>query len=406
MSDIVITGVGMLASSGPSAETAWQSMAAGRVSLRPLSDAAGHFCGSTNGGEITGFDATDHVPLRLARKLDPFCQFAVAAAKMAVADSKLDLERADRTRVGVYVANCFGGWRYTDRELRNLHQAGVRSVSPFQATAWFPTAPQGQITILLGLNGHSKTLDCGRASGLASIGYAARAIQAGRCDVVIAGGSEAVANPFVLTACSSEGVREEDHRISRNGRYQPFGVARDGWLIGEGAGFVVLERREHAQERGARVYAGVSGFALTHEACHPDYARSARGLEHSIKAAIDEARTPAKAVDVVMADAAGTPLGDRFEAEALRNVLGDRFVVSVPRTMIGQSYGAAGAIDTVLGAMSIHQGCILPTVGIDEVDAACGVNLVRESALKRQVGPVLINGRGTGGVCASLLLSA
>lgn len=405
MSEVVITGVGLLSAAGPSAESCWSNLSAGVDATRALSASAGAFGGALRGGEITGFDAKDFMPARLAQKLDVFCQFAVASAIMAVRDSGLKLTEVDREGVGVYVGNTFGGWRFTDRELRHLHQEGVRKVSPFQATAWFPTAPQGQITILLGLHGHSKTIDCGRASGLASIAYAARAIQSGRCDIVIAGGSEAVANPFVLSACASEGAQEHGHRISPRGRYEPFGRQRDGWVVGEGGAFVVLERKEHAQARGARIYGSVGGFGLRHEAVHPDYSRSSGSLAAAMRTAIAERGLSPAEVDLVMADGAGTAGGDASEAAAICEVLGDGARVTVPKTMFGQTYGAAGAIDVVLSALSLRHQYILPTVELEE-DVECRIRLQRGRAASAPLRNVVVNARGTGGVCASMLLCA
>jgi 3-oxoacyl-(acyl-carrier-protein) synthase len=321
---------------------------------------------------------------------------------MALKDSGLDLETTDLERIGVLIGNTFGGWAYTDRELRNLHSEGVKGMSPFQATAWFPAAPQGQLSILYGLKGYCKTVDAGRASGLASLGMAARAITLGRCDVMFAGGTEALDNPFARLLAGSERDLDGNSPVSKSGRYRPFDVTRDGCVPAEGSVMLILEEYEHAKRRGATPYAVIEGFALAN--CpQGDYAA---GLSQSMHCALHAATRRPNEVGQLVADGMGTQESDRQEARASAEVFGARRPPTTAiKALTGHMCAAAGAMDCSLAALGLRQGWIPPTTGIETMDPRCEIQLVTEPTASRS--PVtLINGTGTGGVCASLILAA
>ncbi|NMO18039.1 beta-ketoacyl-[acyl-carrier-protein] synthase family protein [Pyxidicoccus fallax] len=404
---VVVTGIGFVAPGGIGQGAVWDNIRAGRGAIRRVTrfDPTGY--PSALAGEVDGFNPTDFMPMRLARKLDPYTQYAVAASQLALDDGRMDLERVDRERMGVFVGNCFGGWDFTDRELRKLHTQGVKEVSPFQATSWFPAAPQGQISIHFGLRGFSKTVCGERASGHIGIALAARSIASGQCDVSLAGGAEAPITPFTYLACGTEGVLVGPDTPA-DGAYRPFDAGRRGLVPAEGAAFLLLEELTHALERRAPIYAEVLGFGLSNDACHPALLPpEERHLSVAMRKALEDADVTPDAISYVLADGLATPEGDRQEAAALRKVFGSerRVPVSVPRTMTGHLYGAAGALDAGLAALSIQHGEVPPTVGTRTVDASLDVSLVTETTTPERVDHVMLNGRGSGGLNASLIIS-
>jgi len=404
---IVVTGIGLITPLGIGTQATWDGVLAGRSAIRPIRKFDAVAYPGCFAGELDGFNAEDHMPIRLARKLDPYTQYAVAACDLALRDGRLDPAQTQQSRFGVYVGNCFGGWAYTDQQLRNLHTQGTRAVSSFQATAWFPAAPQGQISILFGLRGNSKTIICDRASGLASIGYAARAIAAGDCDIMLAGGTEAPVTPFAYLACLTENV------VATGGRpehaYLPFDAKCKGLVPAEGAAFVLLEEREHALRRGVEVYAELQGFALTSDSCHPaTLPARERYLSLSMRKALADAALTSEDISLILADGAGTPEGDAQEAQAIRSVFGEATQstpVAAPKSLLGHMYGAAGALDVALGALALKHGVVPPTARDDKPEPACELLLSTQAARPRALKHVLLNSRGAGGVNAALVMS-
>jgi 3-oxoacyl-(acyl-carrier-protein) synthase len=405
---VVVTGIGLIAPGGIGHRAVWDNIRAGKGAIRRVTrfDPTGYPC--MLAGEVDGFTPTDFMPMRLARKLDPYTQYAVAASRLALDDGRLELEKVDRERMGVFVGNCFGGWDFTDRELRKLHTQGVKEVSPFQATSWFPAAPQGQISIHFGLRGFSKTVCAERASGHMSVALAARSIADGLCDVSLAGGAEAPITPFTYLACGTEGVLVGPDAPAASA-YLPFDAGRRGLVPAEGAAFLLLEELTHALERQAPIYAEVLGFGLANDACHPALLPpEERRLSVAMRQALEDADLTPDAISYVLADGLATTEGDRQEAVALRKVFGGshrRVPVTVPRSMTGHLYGAGGALDAGLAALSIQHALVPPTVGTGTVDASLEVALVTEAAPLARVDHVMLNGRGSGGLNASLIIS-
>ncbi|WNG34352.1 beta-ketoacyl-[acyl-carrier-protein] synthase family protein [Archangium violaceum] len=405
---VVITGLGMITPGGIGKRNAWANTLAGKQSIRPLTGNKQAERSGWEGGALEAFSPSDFMPMRLARKLDPYTQYAVAASKLALEDGSIELEKVDRERFGVFVGNCLGGWDFTDRELRKLHTQGYKELSPFQATAWFPAAPQGQISILFELRGHSKTLVCDRASGLVSIGYAARTIAQGSADIILAGGAEAPLTPFAYLACETEGVIAGSQDGTGARAYRPFDVSRQGLLPGEGAVFLLLEEREHALRRGAHVYAEIDGFSLSNDACHPaTLPPEEGGLSRAMSGALKDAGLEPRDIHLLLADGLATRDGDRQEAIAIQKVFGDlhqRLPVTAPKSMTGHLYGAAGALDAAWGALAIEHRQLPPTVGLVQQDPSLKLSVVTQSRAAHQLDAVMINARGSGGMNASLVI--
>lgn len=405
---IVITGIGIISPAGNDKDTTWKNICNLNSVTRKISKFSVDQFESTTAGEITDFDSSNYMSNRLARKLDPFSQYAIAASKMAIDDAKLDLSQVDKENFGVFVGNCFGGWEYTDRELRKLHVLGVREVSPFQATAWFPAAPQGQISIFFGFRGHSKTIVSDRASGLMSVGAAAECIARKQCDLIIAGGTEALINSFTYSSCSTQGIFAKNNGMAPEQSYRPFDKKRNGLVPGEGAAFLVLEELSHAQKRGAHIYAEIHGYASTNDACFPNVLPDEEsGLSKAMNNVISQSGISSKEVDFLVADGMATYNGDHQEASAIYKVFGSslsNLEVTVPKSMIGHSYGAAGAMDIAFAAMGLKNQTIPPTVNSEEQDEFCSFNVTRKAVQRSNLSYAMVNARGTGGINASLLL--
>lgn len=406
---VVITGLGLVAPNGIGKDVVWDNVLAKMPAVGHVTKFEPHGFPVEVAGEVSGFEPLDFMPSRLARKLDAFTQYAIAASQMALKDAEIQLDKVNKHRFGVFVGNCFGGWCFADREIRSLHTQGLRAVSPFQATAWFPAAPQGQISILFGLRGHSKTIVCDRASGLASVGYAARAIAEGRADVMLAGGAEAPITPLMYLACLTDGVmiREPDRVVSAS--YRPFDAARRGIVPGEGAAFLLLEDRAHAIRRGAHICAEISGFGMATDACHPaPLPAEERGLSMAMRRALDDGDVAASAVSFVMADGMATRDGDHQESAAIHKVFGERgrkVPVTAPKSMTGHLYGASGAMDAALSVMALQRRVVPPTSNVDTRDAGCDLTIVTDPMRDRAIEHVLINSRGSGGINAALVIS-
>lgn len=405
---VVITGIGIISPLGIGIDAFWKNALKSQSVISKISRFDSSHYKYQYAGQILDFNPEFYLKKRLAKKLDPFTQYALIASQLALDDSGLDLNALDKTRIGVYVSNMFGGWDFTDRELRNLYKEGAGSINPFLATAWFPAAPQGEISIFHGLKGQSKTIDNGKVGGLTSIGYAARAIQTGRVDKVIAGGTEAMINPFMMTACASSSDSDESSQLSVSGNYQPFGLSSDGWVPGEGAAFVVLESFESAHKRNAIIYGEIKGLGHVNEAA-PSHVFSlhSEGLCRSMEGALQNAEIDSSEIDLILADAAGTSINDYEESTAIKKLFKRNIpLVTAPKSMYGHMCGAAGALDIAIAALSIKHQCAIPTMNVTEIDKKHDLNVITTAPHSMVLNTILINARAHGGVNASLVIGS
>ena len=375
-----ITGIGVVLPDTQTLKQFWAQQLSATSPIRALSDRIW-------GSAIDKDKIDSHLSPRLAKKLDAFSRYALVATQRAIDDAALDLKWLDRERCGVFVGNCFGGWRFTETELRNLHGEGPRAVSPFQATSWFPAAPQGQITIYYGLKGFSKTYMADRASSLLSVASAARMIEQGKLDVAIAGGAESTNTDFVRAVIES--IPEAKLPSSSDASF----------TMSEGAVFLILEDSERAVQRGAKIYAQVDGFAMNNAPCETDrYSVDPDPLIRSMRRALGN-RQPG----LVMPDASGLRGPDLAEAHALREVC-VRTPVVIPKRKFGHSFGAEGAVDIAYASLMIHRQQVLPKSNGAET-AGRGSGKASQEAVSARIDSVLINGCATGGSACSLLLS-
>jgi 3-oxoacyl-(acyl-carrier-protein) synthase len=379
---VVITGIGVVLPGARTVEDIWAYQQADRSLISPLSD--------TLRGTIVDEDTIEGVlSPRLSKKLDSFTRYALVATQRAIEDADLNMAEVDKARCGVFVGNSFGGWRFTEVELRHLHQEGPRMVSPFQATSWFPAAPQGQITILHQIKGFSKTYMADRASSLVSVGSAAAMVAQRHLDVAIAGGTESTNTDFIKAALSPFGGYGADAPWPTSIPPEAY-----GFLVSEGAVFLILENRDRAEARGAAIYGEVRGCATRNAPCPPDhYAADPSSVARAMTAALAGA-TP----DLVLPDACGTAEADGAEVAALAEVCPTAGTLA-PKMKYGHTFGAEGALDIAHACLMFRKGRTLPAPYTPRAAA---------TAPDRPEGPVrsvLINGRSLGGAVSSLFLS-
>lgn len=404
---VVITGLAAISPVGTGKDKFWQALVAGQSGIGPITRFDATAMPVRFAGEVKDFDAGLFFDRKEARRLDRFAQYAVAGARMAVEDAALDLEKENRDRVGVIFATGIGGMETFEEQTRVLLERGPNRVSPFFVPMMIANMAAGQISINLGARGVNLTVVNACASGTNAVGEAFRTLQRGDADVVITGGSEASVTPLTVAgfaALKALSVRNDDPmRASR-----PFDRGRDGFVLGEGAGVLVLETLEHARARGARIYAEVAGYGCTADAYHitapaPDGSAATRAMA----LALEDAGLKPEDVDYINAHGTSTELNDRQETLAIKNLFGagaSRLAVSSTKSMIGHLLGAAGAIELVATALTIAYGVIPPTINYEEPDPECDLDYVPNVARERQVAVAMSNSFGFGGHNATVVL--
>jgi 3-oxoacyl-(acyl-carrier-protein) synthase len=352
---VVVTGAGVVNAAGRGVCDFWRSVRAGERRLAGIRrfDATGFPVQVA--GEVEDFDAVALLGRRLVTRTDRFTHLGLAAAGEAICGAGLDLEREDRSRVGVWFGNDTGGWDLCERGFAEYYQQGADLVNPWQATGWFLAAPQGFVTIRHGLRGTSRSFSGDRSSGAVALHHGVRAVRWGRCDVVLAGGCEAPVSPLSLLCFDAGGdlSRERDPACA----YRPFDALGTGLVVGEGGVALVLEEAERALRRGAPVLGEVLGSA------HGTSPRGEpRAYARVMRRALEEAACPAGQVDLVIAEGCGSPRGDRFEAAALAEVFG-AVPVTAPKSGYGHLFGASFGTDVLTGLLAARDGLVPPTPG-------------------------------------------
>ncbi|MCR8641783.1 beta-ketoacyl-ACP synthase II [Paenibacillus sp. N1-5-1-14] len=407
MKRVVITGLGVITSLGKEVETFWGNLLDGKsgVSLVEAFDVSEYT--TRIGASIKDFNPEDYnIDRREARRMDRFVQFAVAATDRAMKDAKLDVrELADPERVGVSVGSGIGGLQTWEEQHKILLEKGPKRVSPFFIPMMIANMASGQISMITGAKGPNTTSVTACATGTHSIGDSFKLIKHGEADVMICGGAEATISPTGMAGfCALRAMstrNEEPERASR-----PFDTDRDGFVMGEGAGILVLEELEHAKARGAHIYAEVIGYGMSGDAHHmtePDPDGAARCM---IKAIKDAGISPTE-IDYINAHGTSTPVGDKSETIAIKKALGDhayKVAVSSTKSMTGHLLGAAGGVEAVICGLTIENGIIPPTINLENQDPECDLDYVPNHPRKAEVKVAMSNSFGFGGHNATIVL--
>ncbi|MBM4012372.1 MAG: beta-ketoacyl-ACP synthase II [Planctomycetes bacterium] len=405
----VVTGLGVVTPLGRKVDLFWERIVRGDSGVGPITlfDVAGYRV--QFGGQVPWEPETEDIanPKELKR-LDRFTQFAIAAAKDAVADSGIDFSREEPFRCGVVIGSGIGGlWEFEIQEERLLHK-GIDKVSPFTIPKLMVNSASGHVSALYGAKGPNFAVATACASAANSIGSALRAIQYGDADVMITGASEAALTPIGLAGFQN--MRALSFRSDAPQQAsRPFDVDRDGFVLSEGAGVLVLEEFEHARARGARIYAELKGYGASGDAGHitqPD--EDGRGGAHAMAMALADAGLAPEAVHYINAHGTSTPLGDVAETKAVKRVFGDhakRLAISSTKSHLGHTLGASGGIEAVVCALTIARNVITPTINLDTPDPECDLDYVPKVAREARVDVAMSNSFGFGGHNGSLVLA-
>ena len=404
---VVVTGLGLITPLGSGVEKTWNALCAGKSGIRRITkfDPSGHACQIA--GEVTDFDPADYIEKKEIKKMDTFIHYAVAASQMAVDDAGFKVTPENADRVGVYIGSGIGGLPAIEAFHKVLLEKGPDRVSPFFIPMVIINLASGQVSMRLGARGPNSCAVTACATGNHCIGDAFRLIERGDADVMVAGGAEAAITPLCVAGFASARAlstrNDQPEQASR-----PFDKERDGFVLGEGAGVLVLEELELARRRGGRMYAEIVGYGMTADAYHitapPE---DGHGAVRCMRRALEDAALAPVAIDYVNAHATST-MADRIETSAVKQVFGDharRLAVSSTKSMTGHLLGAAGGVEAVFSVLAIHRGILPPTINQEVPDPECDLDYVPNVARRAEVHTVLSNSFGFGGVNACLIFS-
>lgn len=403
---VVITGMGMLSPLGNDVPSSWQGILAGRSGIGLIEHMDLSAYSTRFGGSVKNFDVEQYLPAKEARKLDLFIQYGLAASFQAVRDSGLEITDANRERVGVAMGSGIGGLTNIENSCKALIEQGPRRISPFFVPGSIINMVSGFLSIHLGLQGPNYAIATACTTGTHCIGMAARNIAYGEADVMIAGGSEMAASGLGIggfAAARALSTRNEDPAAAS----RPWDKDRDGFVLSDGSGALVLEELEHAKARGAKIYAELIGFGMSADAFHmtspPD---DGAGAARCIRNAIVDARLDPTQIDYINAHGTSTPAGDKAEAAAIRTVFGDHaydLSVSSTKSMVGHLLGAAGAVEAIFSVLAIRDQVAPPTINLDEPGEGCDLDFVPHEAKPRTIDIAVSNSFGFGGTNGSLV---
>jgi len=406
MEKIAITGIGIVSPSGINKRQFWANIKSGRSFVKEITRFDASLYPSHIAGQIEELNKYSNISERLLKKIDAFSHMALIASELALQDAGIDIKNEDPNLVGIFLGNAIGGWLYAETELRDLYIEGREGVSPYMASAWFPAAPQGQVSIYYGIKGFSKTVVADRAGSLMALGYGAKVLNKNKLNMILAGGMEAPVSPYALLCCNTYGALSKNNSQPQ-AAYRPFDKKRDGFVIGEGAGIVVMESVQRASKRGVKPLAYISGYATSCDGidrinCASDGVELAR----AIKLALSDAKTNVDEIGYISLDGAAIKLWDDSELLAIKSVFGNRIKdipISCPKSMFGNLLGASGAVDMITTILAMEHSLIPVTLNLDE-PAVKGFNYVTKEAREHKINKALIISRGRGGINSVLVV--
>ena len=403
---VVVTGLGIVSPVGNTVAAAWESITQGRSGIGPVTGFDASSFATRIAGEVRDFDISAFVSPKDAKKMDPFIHYGVAASAMALADSGLDITEANAERIGAIVGSGIGGILGIEETSIKYHEGGVRKISPFYVPSTIINMLPGQISILNGIKGPNFSAVSACATSNHSIGTAMRLIQHGDADVMVAGGAERGSSPTSMGGfCAMKAMSTRNDEPTRASR--PWDRERDGFVLGDGAGILILEEYEHAKARGARIYCELAGFGASSDAYHMTApAESGEGAARCMVLALRDAGLAPEAIGYLNAHGTSTPLGDLGETLAIKSAFGDhaqRLMVSSTKSMTGHLLGAAGGVEAIFTVLALHHGLIPPTINLDEPGEGCDLDYVPNQAREAKVEAAMSNGFGFGGTNGSLV---
>ncbi len=404
---VVVTGVGLVSALGIGTQDTWRGLLAGNSGIGPITRFDASEFSVRIAGEIKGFDPLDFVPKKEVKKMDAFIQYAIAASTFAVADSGIVIDPSNAERVGVYISSGIGGFATIEREHAALLKGGPRKISPFFVPAMIINLAAGHVSIRFGAKGPSSATATACSASAHAVGDAMKLIERGVVDAMIAGGSEAAITPMgvggfaAMRALSTR--NDEPHRASR-----PFDKDRNGFVVGEGAGVLVLEELNHARSRGASIYGELVGYGMSSDAFHiTTPSEDGDGARRVIQAALDDSGVAPNKVDYINAHGTSTEYNDKTETLAIKRVFGEharRLAVSSTKSMTGHLLGGAGGLEAGITALVLREQKLPPTINYETPDPDCDLDYVPNEARESNIEYALSNSFGFGGTNAALLL--
>lgn len=400
---VVITGLGIVSPVGNDISTAWDNVVNGRSGIGRITRFDPADFNAHIAGEVKDFDVTAYMPAKEARQMDTFIHYGIAAGVQAWRDAGLEVTEENAQRMGVIVGSGIGGLQRIEETQKDYLERGARRISPFFVPASLINLVSGQLSIMLGLKGPSYAVVSACTTGLHSIGDAGRLIEYGDADVMIAGGTESTVSPLGIggfAAMRALSTRNDDPTTAS----RPWDVDRDGFVLGEGAGVLVLEEYEHAKRRGAKIYGELAGYGMSSDAYHitaPDRDGPKRGIEMALR----NGGIAPQDISYVNAHGTSTPLGDKNETEALKLAFGDhakKLVVNSTKSMTGHLLGAAGGIEAVFTTLAVHHQVSPPTINIFNQDPECDLDYCANEARDLKIEVALSNSFGFGGTNGSM----
>ena len=404
---VVVTGLGMLSPVGNTVESTWNALLAGQSGISLIDHFDTTAYATKFAGLVKNFNSEDFISRKDARKMDAFIQYGIAAGMQAMQDAGLDITEANASRIGAAIGSGIGGLGLIEENHSSLVNGGPRKISPFFVPSTIVNMIAGHLTIMYGMRGPSISIATACTSGVHNIGHAARIIAYNDADVMLAGGAEKASTPLGVGgfgAARALSTRNDNPQAAS----RPWDKDRDGFVLGDGAGMMVLEEYEHAKKRGAKIYAEVVGFGMSSDAYHmtsppENGAGAALAMENALLAA---GVTPSQ-IGYINAHGTSTPAGDQAEAQAVKSVFGadaERVLVSSTKSMTGHLLGAAGAIESIFTVLALRDQAVPPTINLDNPDEGCDLDFVPHEA--RQVSDMefsLCNSFGFGGTNGSLI---
>src|SRR5699024_8216483 len=402
---VVVTGLGTISPNGNDAGTMWDNVVSGKSGIDFISRIERSGLPAAAAAEVKDFDPKNYMEKKDARKMDLFTQYAVAAARMAVDDADLTIDDSNADRVGVWVGSGIGGMGTLEDQHTKLLEKGARRISPFFVPMMIPDMAAGQVSIQLGAKGINSCTTTACASGANSIGDAFKTIERGDADFMIAGGTEAPITNMAFAGFSS--MKAVSTSEAKKSASHQFDKERDGFVMGEGAGILVLETLESAIERGAHIYSEIIGYAATGDAYHITApAENGEGAARAMQQAVEDARVPTEEIDYINAHGTSTQLNDKYETQAIKHVFGEHareLAVSSTKGVTGHLLGAAGGLESVISVKTIDDGVIPPTMNYETPDPDCDLDYVPNESRKQDVNVVLSNSLGFGGHNVTLI---
>ena len=404
---IVVTGIGVVTPLGIGLEAFWEGLVNGRSGVRRITLCDPSDSPSQIAGEVPDFEPRDYMPTRESRRMSRVCQFAVAAAEMALTNARLPLDQCNRDEIGVLFANSSGSPSDDERSVQRLLSRGVAQFnSPYYLVNTLPNMPASYIAMRFGLAGYSSTIATACAASAQAIGEAAAVIRRGDADIMLAGGAEAPISQISLagfgTIMALSTYNEHPETASR-----PFDATRNGFVLGEGAGILVLERLSHARSRSADIYAELIGYGVTCDACHPTAPHpEGRGAMLAMQRALNRAGINPEHIDYINAHATSTPVGDVAETIAIKrlfNAAAARIPISATKSMIGHLTSASGVVEAIATILALKHGTIPPTINYENPDPDCDLDYVPNQARVADLQIAISNSFAFGGINASLV---